>query len=275
MHAEAVMRFTDDSADTRNLELQEGCVTELDLEAIEARAKTYRGYYWGPFYPYPVFDDVPQLVARVRALVELIAALELDKRRLDVLEELIKQNRGLVISSGRLVVFGEDGPSGRLRASFRAAADAEIARSLLTTRTPEQGESKKVTEYPTVITTETLPLWADKSDAEIAHDIADTEREIIELQEVQRREEAAANSTAIGEMERRMAGFKASARPHQIAERREFIAFLRRIQEARAGGVRTKSKAEENARLRKKWLPSREPKSEVRDEAGEVIGEQG
>jgi hypothetical protein len=130
------VRFTDDSADKANTGLQEGGVTGLDLSAIEARANTYRGYYWGPFNPYPVFDDVPQLVARVRAQEELIAELELDKKRLDVLEALDSRSSLMVSGGNNVAAF--TGHEWKMFPTLREAADA-----LLTTRTPEHEEKSE------------------------------------------------------------------------------------------------------------------------------------
>jgi hypothetical protein len=41
------------------------------------------------------------------------------------------------------------------------------------------------------------------------------------------------------------------------------------------GGVREETESERTARLRTKWLPSREATVRVRDETGEIFGEQG
>lgn len=84
--------------------------------------------------------------------------------------------------------------------------------------------------YPEVID---LAKYAHISDDEIAKDIADTEAEIAGYEATQRAERQIAESHP-SEMDRRLYDFKASARPAQIAERQAFVAFLRRIQTARA-----------------------------------------
>ena len=83
--------------------------------------------------------------------------------------------------------------------------------------------------YPDVID---LAKYADIPDAEIAQDIRDTLGEIENYQRllVAEREIARVHPS---EGERRMADFKAGARPQQIAEREAFVAFLRRLQSAR------------------------------------------
>ena len=87
-----------------------------------------------------------------------------------------------------------------------------------------------MSKYPDVID---LSQYDNISDAEIVRDIADTEREIADYErlEVAEREIAATHPNP---MERRMADFKAGARPHQQQERRDFVGFLQRIQSARA-----------------------------------------
>jgi hypothetical protein len=65
-------------------------------------------------------------------------------------------------------------------------------------------------------------------------------------------------------------------------ERRDWLAELERdiraMETSASGALKQQirnAEEVETARLRKKWLPSREPKVKVRDETGEVIGEQG
>jgi hypothetical protein len=84
--------------------------------------------------------------------------------------------------------------------------------------------------YPEVID---LAKYSNVSDAEIVKDIADTEFEIQNLEQVEKAERAIAE-THPSPHERRLADFKAGARPLQIAERQAFVAFLRRIQAARS-----------------------------------------
>lgn len=86
--------------------------------------------------------------------------------------------------------------------------------------------------YPEVITAEHLAKYAHISESEVAVDIIETEAEITSYQRlaVAEREIAA---LAISESERRLAAFRADARPLQIAEREAFVAFLRRLQAAR------------------------------------------
>lgn len=90
-----------------------------------------------------------------------------------------------------------------------------------------------MTKYPEVID---LAKYANVSDAEVARDIADTEREIAQYRELREAEARIARAHP-SQAERRMAAFKSGARVGQIAEREEFVAFLRRIQAARASGV--------------------------------------
>lgn len=87
-------------------------------------------------------------------------------------------------------------------------------------------------EYPTDITDAILAKNAHVSDAEIAMDIRDTEREIFDYERTLAAELELARSHP-SPMERRLADFKAGARSHQIEERQRFVAFLRRLQEAR------------------------------------------
>jgi hypothetical protein len=101
--SEAVVRFTDDSADTRNTELQEGCVTGLSemakglvTEAFDAQrdfadvggATMYDDTICAPLAKRgeeterALLEYIASLEARVRAQEELIAQLELDKASL-------------------------------------------------------------------------------------------------------------------------------------------------------------------------------------------------
>lgn len=90
-----------------------------------------------------------------------------------------------------------------------------------------------MSKYPTEITEATLAKNAHISDEQIQKDIRDTEAEILSFTALQDGERiAAANLPDPGE--RRMADFRASVRPQQIEERREFVAFLTAILAARS-----------------------------------------
>lgn len=97
-----------------------------------------------------------------------------------------------------------------------------------------------MSKYPEVITVRTLEVNAGISDDQLARDIADTEAEITNYRrlEAAEREVATVHPSA---MERRMADFKAGARPRQIADREAFVSFLRKLQAARADGLVTAS----------------------------------
>lgn len=84
-------------------------------------------------------------------------------------------------------------------------------------------------EYPRVID---LSKYAGVSDEEIKRDIADTEREIEQFGKLEEANQMEADNHPDEHM-RHLAQFKADARPHQQAERREFVAFLQRILAAR------------------------------------------
>jgi len=86
--------------------------------------------------------------------------------------------------------------------------------------------------YPETLTPQILERTAKISDVEIVTDIADTEREIRDLREVQAAERVIAEKH-LDPNERKMADFKASARDGQIAEREAFITYLKSLQTAR------------------------------------------
>lgn len=88
------------------------------------------------------------------------------------------------------------------------------------------------TKYPDPITPELLPKWSHISDDDVARDIADTEEEIAKYSRLEEAERTLA-STHPNAGERRMADFRANARPLQIAERRSFVDFMKRLQSAR------------------------------------------
>lgn len=87
--------------------------------------------------------------------------------------------------------------------------------------------------YPDPISPEMLPNWAHISDYEIARDIADTETEIATYMRLEAAERTIASEHP-SDSERRLAAFRSDARPLQIAERRKFVDFLRRLQDARS-----------------------------------------
>jgi predicted sulfurtransferase len=82
------------------------------------------------------------------------------------------------------------------------------------------------------ITPGVLAAHAHISNEEVERDIRDTEREIVEYEATLKAEEALALSHPNAH-ERKLAAFRASVRPNQIRERREFVAWLRRLLTAR------------------------------------------
>lgn len=88
-------------------------------------------------------------------------------------------------------------------------------------------------EYPKVITTADLQRYAHITDDEVRRDILDTETEIAQYERVRKAESEIAEAHPDANV-RRMADFKATARPLQIGERQDFVAFLRRLLDARA-----------------------------------------
>lgn len=87
--------------------------------------------------------------------------------------------------------------------------------------------------YPTAVTAADLPKYAHITDATVAKDLADTEDEIAKLRRLREADLIVAQShPAAGH--RRMAQFRAEARPQQIAEREAFVTFLTTLQAARA-----------------------------------------
>lgn len=91
-------------------------------------------------------------------------------------------------------------------------------------------------EMVAAITAEMLPKWAHIPDATIERDIADTEEEVRNYERLLEAERVIAVSHP-NMSERRMADFRAGARPSQIAERQQFIAKLRRILHLRRESV--------------------------------------
>jgi hypothetical protein len=90
--------------------------------------------------------------------------------------------------------------------------------------------------YPEVIDAAVLAKNAHVPDRQVAIDITDTEAEISNYQRLMVAEQEIAK-TSPSEMDRRMADFKAGARPGQIAERQAFVDFLKRLQAARAAAA--------------------------------------
>lgn len=90
-----------------------------------------------------------------------------------------------------------------------------------------------MSKYPEAITAKVLEANAHVTDHEIRVDIRDTEREIENYRRLEKAEREVA-TVHENPMERKMADFKAGARPGQIAEREAFVAFLRRLLDARA-----------------------------------------
>lgn len=86
--------------------------------------------------------------------------------------------------------------------------------------------------YPGGITEAVLARNAHIPSDEVERDIRDTEAEIARYRALEVAErEVADNSFDL--MERKMADFKAQSRPGMIAEREKFVAFLRRLLDAR------------------------------------------
>jgi len=98
----------------------------------------------------------------------------------------------------------------------------------------------KPSKYPDPITREMLPKWAHIPDDEIDVDIRETEAEIANLESTMCAERQLANSHP-NPGERRMADFRAGARPAQIEARADLLGFLVRLRAARLdeilGGV--------------------------------------
>lgn len=84
--------------------------------------------------------------------------------------------------------------------------------------------------YPEVID---LSKYAAHSDADIQRDIAETEAEIRAEKAMLDGERAMLATNSLPDHQRRMTEFRSSARPDAIKERENFVAFLKRIQEAR------------------------------------------
>jgi hypothetical protein len=81
-------------------------------------------------------------------------------------------------------------------------------------------------EWPTVMTDEAREKNKDIPDENIIRDIRDTLEEIRRIRAVQRAEDIIATEH-LDEQERRLAQFRADARPYQIDERQKFVNFLK------------------------------------------------
>jgi hypothetical protein len=101
---------------------------------------------------------------------------------------------------------------------------------------PSKPDITEQRQWPTVIEAGVLAKNGHVSDAQIVTDIADTEAEIAQYERLMKAEQEIAK-TSPSEMDRRMAEFKAGARPQQIAERQAFVDFLKRLQAARAAAA--------------------------------------
>jgi hypothetical protein len=81
-------------------------------------------------------------------------------------------------------------------------------------------------EWPTVMTDGAREKNKDVTDESIITDIRDTLEEIRRIRAVQRAEDIIATEH-LDQNERRLAQFRADARPHQIDERQKFVNFLK------------------------------------------------
>ena len=87
--------------------------------------------------------------------------------------------------------------------------------------------------YPLEITPATIERNKHISNELIEEDIRDVEREIQKLHAMMDAEKML-SEVDVSEGDRRMAAFRAGARPGQIKQRKAFIAFLRKLLAARA-----------------------------------------
>lgn len=88
-------------------------------------------------------------------------------------------------------------------------------------------------KYPDIITPNILQENSHLPDSEVEADIKDTEMEIEKMTMEMNGYRLIAEADR-GMAEGKMAAFRQSAREQGISERREFVAFLRRLLEARA-----------------------------------------
>jgi hypothetical protein len=83
-------------------------------------------------------------------------------------------------------------------------------------------------QYPTEMTDEIREKNKHVPDEQIITDIRDTLEEIRRIRAVQGAEDIIATEH-LDQQERRLAQFRADARPHQIRQRQEFVNFLKLI----------------------------------------------
>lgn len=79
-----------------------------------------------------------------------------------------------------------------------------------------------------------LDQYARISDAEIEKDIADTEREIVDERTKANTYRHFMEQDRAGTPDYKMDAFRATAHEQRVKEREDFVAFLRRVQSARA-----------------------------------------
>lgn len=91
-------------------------------------------------------------------------------------------------------------------------------------------------KYPTVITPGILEKNKSLTDEQIKTDIFDTEREIEDLKKMIEAEMVLSRHH-LDPTQRRLYQVKVTARPEQIAERENFLQFMKGIQEARKNGI--------------------------------------
>jgi hypothetical protein len=87
-------------------------------------------------------------------------------------------------------------------------------------------------KFPTVITSEILMHNTHLPDERLEQDISDTNAEILGYKATMDAEQKIAQMHP-DPQQRKLAAFRASARPQQIREREEFVTFVTRLLEAR------------------------------------------
>lgn len=83
-------------------------------------------------------------------------------------------------------------------------------------------------EYPKVVTAEIAEKSSHVTDAEIQQDIVDTEREIEQYRYLEKADQDVARNHP-NDAERKLAIFRANARPYQIQQRENFLEFVRAL----------------------------------------------
>lgn len=101
---------------------------------------------------------------------------------------------------------------------------------LLYARRYRMGTTAK--KYPEQVTPDMLPKYAHIPSADVRRDIADTEYEILQYRALEAADRKIADNHP-NQSERRLADFRAGARPLQIADRQAFVDFLKRLLAAR------------------------------------------